>query len=66
MADGRLQNIEFGIQVYYLLNRGFPSKLDDLVTEGLLHREALRIPPGMSIRYEARDGGYRLALERSR
>jgi len=63
MADGRLQSIDFGIQVYYLLNRGFPEKLDDLVTEGLLRREDLSFPAGMAIRYQARQSSYRLTLD---
>jgi hypothetical protein len=66
MADGRLQNIDFGIQVYYLLNRGFPARLDDLVTEGLLRREDLNFPAGMAIRYEAKEAGYKLNLVTSR
>jgi len=62
VGESRLQNIDFGIQVYFLLNREYPSKLDDLITEGLLRPEAMQVPAGTALRYEVNGTTHRLTL----
>lgn len=61
ISRGRLQRIDFALQVYYLLNRGFPSDLHYLVTTRLLGPEAIKDPWGDPFLYEVKVGGYRLA-----
>jgi uncharacterized protein DUF4388 len=55
------QRVEAALEVYYLLNRGYPQGLADLVTEGLVPIEALTSASGEPLRYEASAGDYRLS-----
>src|SRR6266853_5464837 len=61
ISRGRLQRVDFAIQVYYLLNRGYPADLHLLVTTHLLDPRAIEDPWGRSFTYEVIAGGYRLA-----
>ncbi len=61
ISSGRLQRVDFALQVYYLLNRGFPSDLHYLVTTRLLDPEAIKDPWGDPFLYEVKTGGYRLS-----
>jgi hypothetical protein len=62
IAESRLHAIDFAIQTYYLLNRGYPKNLNDLVTEGLLRLESLQLPAGQSIQYMSGPTGYQLKI----
>jgi hypothetical protein len=58
----RLQRIDRGLQVYFLLTRGYPSDLRNLVTQRLLKPAALVDPWGRPIQYELLQAHYRLWL----
>ncbi len=58
---GRLQRIDFALQVYYLLNRGYPESLRYLVTSHLLKPEAITDEKGAEYRYRVVPGGYELS-----
>ncbi|HEV8699863.1 MAG TPA: DUF4388 domain-containing protein [Candidatus Polarisedimenticolia bacterium] len=61
IARSRMQRIDFAIQVYYLLNRGYPENLKYLVTAHLLRPSAIVDPLGRSFEYQVLPGGYRIA-----
>ncbi len=61
IGRARLQRIDFAIEVYFLLNRGYPAELRYLVTTHLLGPDAIVDPWGRPYRYEVLSGGYRLA-----
>ena len=60
ISRGRLQRVDFVIQVYYLLNRGYPADLRRLVTSHLLDPRGITDPWGRPYGYEVLPGGYRL------
>ena len=62
LGRGRLQNLDFSLQTYYLLSRGYPKDLHDLVTEGLLKPDALNDSTIPAVRYESNGTTYRLFL----
>jgi hypothetical protein len=62
ITRGRMQRIDFAIQVYYLRNRGYPETLARLVTEHLLKPAAILDPLGRPFRYEVLPGGYRISF----
>jgi hypothetical protein len=59
----RLQRIDFALQVYYLLKRGYPESLRDLVTCNfhLLKPEAITDESGAEYPYRVVPGGYELS-----
>ena len=61
IARSRMQRIDFAIQVYYLLNRGYPENLKYLVTAHLLRPSAILDPQGNPFEYQVLPGGYRIA-----
>ncbi len=61
IGRSRLQRVDFAVQVYYLLNRGYPADLRYLVTSGLLKPEAITDPSGRAFLYEVEPGGYRMS-----
>jgi len=61
IARSRMQRIDFAIQVYYLLNRGYPENLKYLVTAHLLRPSAILDPLGRPFEYQVLPGGYRIA-----
>jgi hypothetical protein len=62
IARSRMQRIDFSIQVYYLLNRGYPENLKYLVTAHLLRPSAILDPLGRPFEYQVLPGGYRIAF----
>jgi hypothetical protein len=60
MARSRLQGIDSALQVYYLLNRGYPDKLMYLVNDGLMEPGLLFDSDGAEISYGVTREGYRL------
>lgn len=60
MVRGRLQRVESALDTYYLLNRGYPGGLEDLVTEGLVRADSLFDAAGEHLLYEPTKDGYRL------
>ena len=62
IARSRMQRIDFAIQVYYLLNRGYPENLKYLVTAHLLKPAAILDPLGRPFDYQVLPGGYRIAF----
>lgn len=60
IGRGRLQRIEFAIEIYYLLNRGYPQELRYLVTARLLKPGSLIDPRGKAFQYEISESGYTL------
>ena len=65
IARSRMQRIDFAIQVYYLLNRGYPENLKYLVTAHLLKPSAILDPLGKPFDYQILPGGYRIAFSPS-
>ena len=65
VAFSRLQRVEFAMEVYYLLNRGYPTDLGYLVTAKLLRPDEIRDPGGRPFRYEIAPEGYRLWIRRA-
>lgn len=63
IGRSRLQRLEFAIEVYYLLNRGYPEELRHLVTDRhrLLKPGSLLDSWGRPFRYEVGETGYTLA-----
>jgi hypothetical protein len=61
ISRARLQRLDYALQVYYLLNRGYPADLRNLVTAHLLRPDALTDPWGRPYEYRIDPGGYRLA-----
>lgn len=62
IARSRLQRVNHALQVYYLLTRGYPKDLTNLVTQKLLKPAALLDPWGRPIQYELSPTQYRLWL----
>ena len=60
MARSRLQGIESALQIYYLLNRGYPADLKYLVMDGLMEPTLLVDADGTEISYGVTRDGYRL------
>jgi hypothetical protein len=60
ISSSRRQRVELAVQVYYLLGRGYPDGLDDLVTTNLLHTGDLHDSWGRAFGYELLSDGYRL------
>ncbi len=60
IGRSRLQRIEFALDVYYLLNRGYPINLESLVMASLLEPADLKDPWGRLYLYEPAGDGYRL------
>ncbi|HEU4403580.1 MAG TPA: DUF4388 domain-containing protein [Candidatus Polarisedimenticolia bacterium] len=65
IGRSRLQRVDFAIQVYYLLNHGYPLELHYLATSGLLKPDAITDPSGRDYLYEVKDGGYLLSVPTS-
>jgi len=61
VRGSRLQRVDFGLQVYYLLNRGYPENLRYLVTSHLLRPEAITDEGGGEYQYGVVPGGYDLS-----
>ncbi len=64
IGRSRQQRIEFALDVYYLLNRGYPASLESLVTGSLLKAADLKDPWGRLYLYEQAAQGYRLVSPR--
>ncbi len=62
VARTRLQRVDTAIQVYFLMQRGFPENVRYLVTSGLLRPDGILDPWGREIGYEVAGSGYRLRL----
>ncbi len=62
IALSRMQRIDFAIQVYYLLNRGYPESLRHLVTNHLLKPEGILDPLGRQFEYQILQGGYKITF----
>jgi hypothetical protein len=60
-----VQRVRAALEVYYLLNRGYPRKLTDLVTEGLVPPEALLDAAGHPLEYGSEGRSYTLGSERA-
>jgi hypothetical protein len=60
LARSRLQGIDSALQVYYLLNRGYPADLNYLVMDGLMEPALLVDADGAEISYGVTKEGYRL------
>lgn len=61
LSRSRLQRVDSAIQVYYLLNRGFPADLNYLVNEGFLGLGALHDTAGQPFVYKVNQDGFALA-----
>jgi len=61
LSRSRLQRVDGAIQVYYLLNRGFPADLKYLVNEGFLGLSALHDTAGQPFVYTVTKDGFALA-----
>ncbi|PYS97589.1 MAG: hypothetical protein DMF50_00135 [Acidobacteria bacterium] len=62
IGRSRLLRVDFAIQIYYLLNRGYPAELHYLVTSQILKPDAIVDPWGRPFRYEVQPGGYALSM----
>jgi len=60
VVRGRLQRVEVSLETYYLLNRGYPAGLEDLVTDGLIRPDSLFDAAGQHLLYQPTKDGYRL------
>jgi hypothetical protein len=62
IGRSRLQRVDFALQVYYLLNRGYPQDLRNLITTRprLLKPPGIIDPWGRPIQLEVSDRGYRV------
>jgi hypothetical protein len=56
----RLERLHYAIQVFFILNRGYPQDLNYLVVGGLLRPEDLRDPWGREYLYRTVNWGYEL------
>jgi uncharacterized protein DUF4388 len=65
IGRSRLQRIDAAIQVYYLLNRGYPETLKYLVTSHLLKPDAIIDPWGRPFQYQVLPEGYRVSISPS-
>ena len=63
LASDRLHQVDFALQIYYLLYRVYPPALPHLVSANLLKREDLLDSDGDLYGYEMRTDGYRLISE---
>jgi len=64
VAVSRMRRIDFALQVYYLLNRGYPENLRYLVTSHLLKPDGIVDPAGRAFDYQILPGGYRISYVR--
>ena len=62
IGRSRLLRVDFAVQTYYLLNRGYPAELHYLVTSQILKPDAIVDPWGRPFRYEVQPGGYALSM----
>jgi len=63
LASDRLHQIDFALQVYYLLYRAYPPALTHLVSANLLRQDDLLDSQGNLYSYETTQTGYRLQSE---
>lgn len=63
LATDRLHQVDFALQVYYLLYRTYPPALTHLVSANLLKQEDLLDSDGNLYGYETMQDGYRLISE---
>jgi hypothetical protein len=63
MVRARLARVESALETYYLLNRGYPAGLEDLVTDGLIRPDSLFDASGQHLVYQPSKDGYRLGTE---
>jgi hypothetical protein len=66
LAVDRLNQVDFALQVYYLLHRAYPPTLTDLVAVRLLTPEDLLDSDGRPYGYERLPDGFRLISESGR
>lgn len=64
MVRARLARVESALETYYLLNRGYPGGLEDLVSDGLIRPDSLFDAAGQHLLYQPSKDGYRLGSER--
>jgi hypothetical protein len=62
MVRSRLQRVQGALETYYLLNRGYPAGLEDLVTDGLIRPDSLFDAAGRHLLYQPTKEGYRLGV----
>ncbi|HYV86754.1 MAG TPA: DUF4388 domain-containing protein [Patescibacteria group bacterium] len=60
VVRSRLQRVSVALETYYLLNRGYPAGLEDLVTDGLIRPDSLFDAAGRHLLYQPTKDGYRL------
>lgn len=65
VGRSHLQRVDFAIQVYFLLNRGYPLELRHLVTSDLLRPDEVSDARGRKFNYEIVSGGYLLNTPRA-
>jgi hypothetical protein len=63
LATDRLHQVDFALQVYYLLYRAYPPALTHLVSANLLKQEDLLDSDGNLYGYQTMQDGYRLISE---
>ncbi len=63
IAENHLQRVDFAIQVYFLLNRGYPVDLRYLVTGRLLRPDAIVDPRGRPYLYQVESGTYKISRQ---
>jgi len=63
LGRSHTQRVGAALEVYYLLNRGYPTELADLVTEGLVPVGTLVDAAGDPLEYRPIGGTYRLGSE---
>ena len=54
----QLQRIKNALEIYYLEKGSYPSRLEELVTTGLLQKKDFFYRKGVSYKYELKDGKY--------
>jgi len=63
MVGARLARDESALETYYLLNRGYPGGLEDLVSDELIRPDSLFDAAGRHLIYQPTKDGYRLGSE---
>jgi hypothetical protein len=63
MVRARLARVESALETYYLLNRGYPGGLEDLVSDELIRPDSLFDSAGQHLIYQPMKDGYRLGAE---
>jgi hypothetical protein len=63
MVRARLARVESALETYYLLNRGYPGGLEDLVSDELIRPDSLFDAAGRHLLYQPMKDGYRLGAE---